>query len=261
MQLQWRDLDTFGAVISVVRLPGASINRSQQKKPDCNHQLKETIQSILPFLQRRHIELQDMTKQGIWQLRPGRSIAEQVKRGIAAFRKLKSFVRVVGSAKLTGNPPEKVIMRCAVGMYNHLKRPSHFYDVMRKPSYNVGKQFPYPITFKWLDKERSELAPHPLQEKVLPDNKPANCTGTLESADDPTVNNSGPPSSVYIPSPHPSSFSSIVSNPSKLGSKRQIRKRAGKAANKMKYEMEAEKNAITEALSVWTSSFKAANHA
>lgn len=48
-------------------------------------------------------------------------------------------------------------MACTIGIFNQTNTISHLYEVMRNPTYNVGKPFPNPKIFVWLYKFTKEL--------------------------------------------------------------------------------------------------------
>ncbi len=68
-------------------------------------------------------------------------------------------MRTVEAQNLTGNVSKRDMMRCAIGLYNGIVRPSHFYDIVRNPTYVIEKQFPFVISYTWLDLHTLELSP------------------------------------------------------------------------------------------------------
>lgn len=110
---------------------------AQVKKTDWDDQLKNKFQSLLSLLRKIDPELQDVNKMNSWRLRPGWSIFEHGKKELPECRKLKEFQSMVFDATLFGNPREQIVMLCAVGQYNFLIRPLHFYNVVRNPNHNI----------------------------------------------------------------------------------------------------------------------------
>lgn len=156
---RWKDADTLGSVMATVNLPDAEINGSKQRKSVWHEQLRAEFTRLLPFLTAKHTELEDRQLIDLWNSRSGRSIAEQAQKGIALCRKLKGHLRVVEKHRITGNPSDADRMRCAVGLFNGVIKVSHLYDVIRNDKYVVGKPFPYPATFEWLNQSTNELDP------------------------------------------------------------------------------------------------------
>lgn len=204
-------------------------------------------------------ELQDVNKEEVWTQRPGRSIAEQGQKGIAACRKLKGYCRVVDRSNLSGNPSAEVRMKCAIGLLNDTIKSSHFYDVMRNPNYIVGKQFPFPETFRWLDKDTNELDPVEVEggaREATEDIVQCQSNNPIESLG----GVGGPISSVLCPVPS-SVPSSEASAPNSTKQQRPKGTKAAKAAKKRKVDDDIESAQIKEALENWTSGFAAANQA
>lgn len=137
------------------------MNGFRQKELDWHKQLREKFVDLLPLLQKQFPELVEINKVEMWKLRLGRSIAEQRQKGLFARRKMMSFCRTFDSARVTGDPSSEALWHCAVGLCSGGLKPSSFYDVMRNPSYNVGKPFSFAATFNWLDKTTLELYPMP----------------------------------------------------------------------------------------------------
>lgn len=110
-------------------------------------------------MQEKLPDLNDINKKEAWHTRPGRSIAEQSQNGLAACRKRKSCFRILNNVNGIGKPLPYDLWLCAVELRNDGFKPSHFYDVMKKPDYKVGRSLPFPPTFRWLHESTRELDP------------------------------------------------------------------------------------------------------
>ncbi|KAI0562781.1 hypothetical protein FGB62_53g17 [Gracilaria domingensis] len=233
-QPQWKDVDTMATTMAIVRLPDASIN-----------------DVLIP----EHPELNNRQRMDVWKARSGRSVAEQGQKGLALCRKLKGCLRIVHAQQTTGNATDDDKMRCAVGLLNNVIKTSHFYDVFRNPNYVIGKAFPYPNTFAWLDTDTSELDPLPPGE----DDKANNASKRME-----TKVQGG---QAACDSDDVAQSNVEGCNSSKPGEdqsdrrKRPIGVKAAKAAKKAKRETDAEDVASKSALDSWTKGFVDASSA
>lgn len=140
---KFQDIESLGCVMSTVKLPDAEINGSKQKRTDWHAQLKLEFDRLLPFLANEHISLKDEKAQELWKSRSGRSISEQVQKGLSICRKLKGFLLVVDSHQLTENINDLEKLCCAVGLFDDTIKVSHFYEAHRNYNYSLGKPFSY----------------------------------------------------------------------------------------------------------------------
>lgn len=216
----WRDDETLAAVMSVVKLPDAAINGARQKKTIWHEQLKSEFDRLFTELRRDHAELCERLVKKVWRSRTGRSVADQASKALKLCRKLHSVVRVVERKKITGSPSEEDKMRCAVGLFNDVIKVSNCYDVICNKAYVIGKEFPYPITYKWLCEKTSELDPVP--DDVVHEESPVFAVASVTDEE---------------------------GNQERVGEKRPIGQKAAKAAKLRKKVDFEEDNVITTALS------------
>lgn len=159
-----------------VNLPDAGINGSKQRRSIWYGHLKLEFTRLRIVLEKDNTDLNDEKTVELWNSRPGRNIAEQAQKGLAACTKLKAILRIIEHHRLTGNPSGSQKMRCTVGMFNGLIKASHFYDVMRSDNYPIARLFPYPATFHWLNTSTTELDPADMEKNttdkknVVPEN-------------------------------------------------------------------------------------------
>lgn len=60
-------------------------------------------------------------------------------------------------SNLTGNFSLEIRMGFTVALLNDVMKPSLFYDSRRNPNYVIGKPFPFPETYPWLDQHTKQL--------------------------------------------------------------------------------------------------------
>lgn len=91
----------------------------------------------------------------------------KMKKECSAFH---AAVKRVEALDLTGSPSENDLYRCAVGLYNlGGKVMSHLYDIIRNPDYVIGKAFPFPDVYRFLDSRTTMLVACGVDEAPVQD--------------------------------------------------------------------------------------------
>lgn len=116
------------------------------------------VVDFLGSLQESFAELLDVIKEQDWRQSSGRSTAENGQKGLDDC-KIHGFYRIFKRSGVSGNHDETVFIRFDVDLMNEVLKPSNFYDSMKNPNYVFGKPFPFPVTYKWLLENKSELYP------------------------------------------------------------------------------------------------------
>lgn len=109
-QPTWKDLDTLGAVRSIINLTDAVINGSFQRKFDWHKQLKIRFDELRLELKPSFPQIGMDRDMKIWNPRSGRLIADQDQKGISTCKPLKGCLRVVKGHQFTENTSDSVCM-------------------------------------------------------------------------------------------------------------------------------------------------------
>lgn len=157
-------------------------------------------------------------------------------------------MRIVDGAHLTETPSLKICVRFAVPLFNHVVKPSYFYDIMCNPNYVTGRPFPFLETFCWFDQHTKKL------DTILTTD--VEMVSVSRQIDSPKVEED-------VTSRYPSSSWNSCHRGIEKNNNRKIPvgQKAVKAAKKNNPEDSMVEDHIEEALDNWTTSFSEANDA
>lgn len=89
-----------------------------QKRDDWHTQLKYDYERLGDRMKKDYSSLRSLREIESWNSRSGRTIANNGANGLSCCRKFYSKFIMVCQARLTGNPEDKDLIRCATGLYS-----------------------------------------------------------------------------------------------------------------------------------------------